>query len=144
MKEEALACRTGAALFNMSYFAKFYLTGPDAQIAANWLFTANTEKEAEKVTYTCMLNSKGGVEADVTVTGLNEGVGTLIGPILKVSCDTPNQGSVKWKVFSRSRKTPRVKMFHKTRHVAHQIGVLWVGKSPESLQILFFRVKVFT
>lgn len=82
--EEAMACRTRAAIFNMSYFAKFYLSGPEARQAADWLFTANTRKEPEKVVYTCILNSKGGIEADVTVTGLNQGVGTLVGPILKV------------------------------------------------------------
>lgn len=81
--EEALACRNQCALFNLSYFAKCYLTGPDAQEAADWLFTANTDKEPEKVVYTCSLNSKGGVEADLTVTPLKEGVGKLVGPILK-------------------------------------------------------------
>ena len=31
-------------MFNMSYFAKFYLTGPDAQKAADWIFTNNMAK----------------------------------------------------------------------------------------------------
>lgn len=61
-----------------------YLTGRDAEKAADWLFTADTDKEAGRVVYTCSLNKKGGVEADVTVTSLGEGVGTLVGPILKV------------------------------------------------------------
>lgn len=78
-----MACRTNAGLFNMSYFAKFYIAGPDAQEAADWLFTANTHREPERVVYTCVLNSKGGVEADVTVTALSQGLGTLVGPILK-------------------------------------------------------------
>lgn len=68
----------------MSYFAKFYLTGPDAQEAADWLFTANTRVIPEKVVYTCALNSQGGTEADVTVVPLDQGLGTLVGPILKV------------------------------------------------------------
>lgn len=29
---ESDACRSRAALFNMSYFGKFYLSGPDAQV----------------------------------------------------------------------------------------------------------------
>lgn len=62
-----------------------YLTGPDAEEAADWLFTADTDKEPGRVVYTCALNSKGGVETDVTVTPLEEGVGTLVGPILKVT-----------------------------------------------------------
>jgi folate-binding Fe-S cluster repair protein YgfZ len=61
-----------------------YLSGPDAEEAADWLFTTDTGKEPGRVVYTCSLNSKGGVEADVTVTPLQEGVGTLDDPILKV------------------------------------------------------------
>lgn len=83
--EEALAARSNAALFDMSYFSKMYLTGSEAQLAAEWLFTANTDRELEKVVYTCSLNKFGGVEADMTVVGLNQGLGTLVGPILKVS-----------------------------------------------------------
>jgi sarcosine dehydrogenase len=81
--EEANAARNNVALFDLSYFTKMYLTGPDAEEAADWLFTADTDKEPGRVVYTCSLNSKGGVEADVTVTPLEEGVGTLVGPILK-------------------------------------------------------------
>ncbi|XP_022914521.1 sarcosine dehydrogenase, mitochondrial [Onthophagus taurus] len=81
--EEALACRNNAVLFDLSYFAKLYLTGPDSQKAADWLFTANTDKEADKIIYTCALNHRGGVEADLTVMPLKEGIGRLVGPILK-------------------------------------------------------------
>ena len=42
--KECLACRERVAVFNMSYFAKFYLTGPDAQKAADWIFTNNMAK----------------------------------------------------------------------------------------------------
>ncbi|XP_017784647.1 PREDICTED: sarcosine dehydrogenase, mitochondrial [Nicrophorus vespilloides] len=81
--EECLAARNNVALFDLSYFTKLYLTGPDAQEAADWLFTANTDREPEKVVYTCSLNSKGGVEADCTVMPLVQGAGRLVGPILK-------------------------------------------------------------
>lgn len=33
------------AVFDMSYFGKFYLTGPDAKKAADWLFTADVNKK---------------------------------------------------------------------------------------------------
>ncbi|XP_023214183.1 sarcosine dehydrogenase, mitochondrial-like [Centruroides sculpturatus] len=36
---ECLGCRENVAVFNMSYFGKFYLMGPDAQKAADWIFT---------------------------------------------------------------------------------------------------------
>lgn len=62
-----------------------YLAGPDAEAAARWLFTANLDREPGTVVYTCSLNSRGGVETDCTVIPLQEGVGTLVGPVLKVS-----------------------------------------------------------
>lgn len=61
-----------------------YLAGPDAVEAADWLFTANVDKEPGSIIYTCSLNSRGHVEADVTVIPLEEGQGTLVGPIFKV------------------------------------------------------------
>ncbi len=39
IRVECLSTRTAAALFNMSYFGKFYLTGPDARKAVDWVFT---------------------------------------------------------------------------------------------------------
>lgn len=44
----------------MSYFGKFYLTGPDAQAAADWIFSARMDGAPGKVAYTCMLNSQAG------------------------------------------------------------------------------------
>ena len=42
--DECLTCRNGVAAFNMSYFGKYYLTGPDAQKAADWIFTNDVRK----------------------------------------------------------------------------------------------------
>lgn len=39
-----MACRTAAAVFNMSYFGKFYLLGADARKAADWLFSADVNR----------------------------------------------------------------------------------------------------
>lgn len=72
------------ALFNLSSYTKMYLTGPDAEEAADWLFTSHLSEDPGRVSYTLSLNSKGGIESDVTVTTLEEGGGTLVGPILKV------------------------------------------------------------
>ncbi|XP_046901172.1 sarcosine dehydrogenase, mitochondrial [Hypomesus transpacificus] len=77
IKNECLTCRQGVAVFNMSYFGKFYLTGPDAKKAADWLFTANVNKDAGSTVYTCMLNNRGGSEADLTVSRLEPGTATL-------------------------------------------------------------------
>lgn len=51
----------------MSYFGKFYLTGPEAQEAADWIFSARMDGEVGKTVYTCMLNAEAGIEADLTV-----------------------------------------------------------------------------
>lgn len=45
IRNECLSCRHGVAVFDMSYFGKFYLTGPDARKAADWLFTADVNKK---------------------------------------------------------------------------------------------------
>lgn len=46
--EEALAARNAAALFNLSYYGKFYLTGPDAQRTADLAFTADLSKKDDR------------------------------------------------------------------------------------------------
>ncbi|XP_002158472.3 sarcosine dehydrogenase, mitochondrial [Hydra vulgaris] len=68
---ECKTCREKVAVFNMSYFAKFLLTGPDASTAVDWIFTNNMRKPTGSVTYTCMLNEKGGIVADLTVSTLD-------------------------------------------------------------------------
>lgn len=77
IKNECLTCRNGVAVFDMSYFGKFYLTGPDAKKAADWLFSADVNKAAGSTVYTCMLNQRGGAEADLTVSRLEPGTTTL-------------------------------------------------------------------
>ncbi|KAM6901533.1 sarcosine dehydrogenase, mitochondrial isoform 1-T1 [Lycodopsis pacificus] len=77
IKSECLTCRHGVAVFDMSYFGKFYLTGPDAKKAADWLFTADVNKKPGSTVYTCMLNKKGGTEADLTVSRLEPGAANL-------------------------------------------------------------------
>lgn len=44
IKKECLACRGAAAVFDMSYFGKFYLVGQDARKAADWLFSADVSR----------------------------------------------------------------------------------------------------
>uniref|UniRef100_A0AAQ5X9N4 Sarcosine dehydrogenase, mitochondrial n=1 Tax=Amphiprion ocellaris TaxID=80972 RepID=A0AAQ5X9N4_AMPOC len=77
IKSECLSCRHSVAVFDMSYFGKFYLTGPDAKKAADWLFTADVNKKPGSTVYTCMLNKRGGAEADLTVSRLEAGAANL-------------------------------------------------------------------
>ncbi|XP_049629706.1 sarcosine dehydrogenase, mitochondrial [Suncus etruscus] len=73
IKQECLACRGAAAVFDMSYFGKFYLLGPDATKAADWLFSAHVSRPPGSTVYTCMLNHRGGTESDLTVSRLAPG-----------------------------------------------------------------------
>ena len=69
----------------MSYFGKFYLTGPEAQQAADWIFSARMDGEEGKTVYTCMLNAAGGIEADLTVSMIEPGSGSSADPAFQVS-----------------------------------------------------------
>ncbi|KAJ8286596.1 hypothetical protein GJAV_G00040960 [Gymnothorax javanicus] len=73
IKEECLNCRNAVAVFDMSYFGKFYLIGPDSKRAADWLFSADVNKAVGSTVYTCMLNKKGGAESDLTVSRIEPG-----------------------------------------------------------------------
>ncbi|XP_065339541.1 sarcosine dehydrogenase, mitochondrial [Cloeon dipterum] len=81
--QECHACRNQVALFDMSYFGKLYLSGPEAQLAADWLFTADTQRPIGRTVYTCSLNKRGGVEADLTVSAIETGHGGQVDPIFK-------------------------------------------------------------
>lgn len=72
VKEECLAARTGVAVFDQSYFGKFFLEGPEAMKAADWLCTArmDSSRPVGSVAYTALCNGRGTVEADLTVTKL--------------------------------------------------------------------------
>jgi glycine cleavage system aminomethyltransferase T/glycine/D-amino acid oxidase-like deaminating enzyme len=65
--EEHRACRERAALFDQSSFAKFELRGRDCEKALDWICANDVRKPAGRLTYTQMLNSKGGIECDLTV-----------------------------------------------------------------------------
>jgi Glycine cleavage system T protein (aminomethyltransferase) len=60
------------------------MCGPDAQKAADWLFTAHTQHPIGRTVYTYLLNTKAGVEADVTVSAIETGTGGVADPIFKV------------------------------------------------------------
>lgn len=70
--QEHRAAREAVALFDLSSFGKTFIEGPDAEtelqrICANDMAVAN-----DKIVYTQMLNSRGGIVADVTFTRLSK------------------------------------------------------------------------
>jgi 4-methylaminobutanoate oxidase (formaldehyde-forming) len=64
---EHRAAREAAVLIDQTSFAKFTLKGPGAAAALNWIAAGNVNRAVGSLTYTQMLNTKGGIEADVTV-----------------------------------------------------------------------------
>ncbi|MGH6907895.1 MAG: GcvT family protein, partial [Aestuariivirga sp.] len=70
--EEHKAVRERAGLFDQSSFAKYELTGKDAGEALSWICANNVARAPGKLTYTQILNSRGGIECDLTVARLVE------------------------------------------------------------------------
>jgi len=69
---EHRACRSQAAIFDQSSFAKFTLIGPDAEAVLARLCAGDVRRPPGCVTYTQMLNKRGGIECDLTVTRTSE------------------------------------------------------------------------
>jgi 4-methylaminobutanoate oxidase (formaldehyde-forming) len=69
---EHKACREAVALFDQTSFAKFMLTGPDAESALSWICANDVAKKPGSLIYTQLLNQRGGIECDLTVTRLAE------------------------------------------------------------------------
>lgn len=64
--------REAVGIFDQSSFAKYEMTGPDALKALDWICANDVGKPAGRLTYTQLLNSRGGIEADLTVARLAE------------------------------------------------------------------------
>ncbi len=69
---EHRACREGVALFDESSFAKLEIEGPGAAALLERLCDNRVAREPGKITYTQMLNARGGIECDFTVARLAE------------------------------------------------------------------------
>ncbi|MDH5354992.1 MAG: FAD-dependent oxidoreductase [Gammaproteobacteria bacterium] len=70
--EEHRACRERVALFDQSSFAKFELQGTGAEAALSWICANDVAKPVGSLVYTQMLNSRGGIECDLTVARIAE------------------------------------------------------------------------
>ncbi|MGH7318579.1 MAG: GcvT family protein, partial [Candidatus Rokuibacteriota bacterium] len=70
--EEHRAVREAVGLFDQSSFAKFLLQGEDAERVLGRLCANDVAVPPGKIVYTAMLNDRGGVECDLTVTRLTE------------------------------------------------------------------------
>ena len=78
--KEHMAVRENVGLYDMSTFGKIRVEGEDAERFLNYLCGANLSVDIGKIVYTQFLNSKGGIEADVTVTRLSETIYLIVTP----------------------------------------------------------------
>lgn len=69
---EHRAVREGVGLFDQTSFAKFRLEGRDAEKVLNQICANDIAVEPGRLVYTQWLNQNGGIEADLTVTRLDE------------------------------------------------------------------------
>jgi 4-methylaminobutanoate oxidase (formaldehyde-forming) len=77
---EHRAVRENLGMYDMSSFGKIRVEGPDAEAFLNYVCGANLSVPVGKIVYTQFLNTRGGIEADVTVTRLSETVYLVVTP----------------------------------------------------------------
>ena len=98
---EHAACREHAALFDESSFAKLEVSGEGAAVFLESLCANRVARGIGRVTYTQMLNERGGIECDFTVTRLADDrfrivTGTAFGQhdLAWIRQHAPDDGSV--------------------------------------------------
>jgi sarcosine dehydrogenase len=70
--EEHKCVRERVGIFDQSSFAKYELRGKDAAQALSWICANTVDRPAGKLAYTQLLNSRGGIECDLTVARIAE------------------------------------------------------------------------
>jgi 4-methylaminobutanoate oxidase (formaldehyde-forming) len=99
---EHRACREAAALFDETSFSKIEVAGPGAAELLEHLCDNRVARDVGAITYTQMLNDRGGIECDFTVTRLAEDrfqivTGTAFGrhDLAWIRSHVPEDGSVR-------------------------------------------------
>jgi 4-methylaminobutanoate oxidase (formaldehyde-forming) len=75
---EHRAIRETAGLIDQTSFAKFVLTGPDATAALEWICANSIDKPVGSLTYTQLLDDRGGIQCDLTVARTGEQQYTIV------------------------------------------------------------------
>jgi glycine cleavage system aminomethyltransferase T/glycine/D-amino acid oxidase-like deaminating enzyme len=75
---EHVACRERAALFDESSFAKIEVAGPGAADFLEGLCDNRVARDVGAITYTQMLNRRGGIECDFTVTRVEDELFSIV------------------------------------------------------------------
>ena len=77
---EHKAIRENVGVYDMSSFGKILLQGREAEKFLNYICGNDVNVEGGRIVYTQFLNSRGGIEADVTVTRLGENAFYVVTP----------------------------------------------------------------
>ncbi|AWS40274.1 hypothetical protein DKM19_01935 [Streptosporangium sp. 'caverna'] len=72
VRQECLATRDAAGLFDQTSFSKLEVSGPTALTGLQRVCAGQLDKPVGSIVYTQLLNERGGIEADLTVTRLAE------------------------------------------------------------------------
>ena len=83
-RREHEAVRGNVGMYDMTSFGKIRVEGPDAEAFLNHVCGNDVSVPVGKITYTQFLNSRGGIEADVTVTRLTETAYIVVTPAATV------------------------------------------------------------
>ncbi len=78
--DELAAVRGNVGIYDMSSFGKLRVEGPDAEAFLNHVCGADMSVPVGKIVYTQFLNTRAGIEADVTVTRLSETAWLIVTP----------------------------------------------------------------
>jgi 4-methylaminobutanoate oxidase (formaldehyde-forming) len=70
--QEHRAVRERVGVFDQTSFAKFLVSGKEAARALDWICSNRIDKPIGSLTYTQMLNRRGGIECDLTVARIAE------------------------------------------------------------------------
>jgi 4-methylaminobutanoate oxidase (formaldehyde-forming) len=84
---EHMALREGVGLLDMSSFGKIRVEGRDALALLQRLCANQIDVETGRIVYTQMLNERGGIESDLTVTRLSETAFLLVVPAATLQRD---------------------------------------------------------
>jgi glycine cleavage system T protein len=79
-REEHMAVREGVGMFDMTSFGKIRVEGRDALAFLQRLCANQMDVEPGRLVYTQMLNKRGGIECDLTVTRLSQDAFFLVVP----------------------------------------------------------------
>ena len=86
-RAEHMAVRENVGMYDMTSFGKIRIEGADAEAFLNKVCGNSLSVPAGKIVYTQMLNERGGIEADITVTRLSETAYLMVTPAATVVRD---------------------------------------------------------